>query len=154
MNKVILTGRLTSDPEVRYSTGEKNTAMVSFSLAVNRRFTNREDPSAQTADFPRCTAFGKTAEFIGKYFKKGMKADIEGRIQTGRYQNKEGQTVYTTDVVVENVEFGESKGSSGGGTESHNTTPRSNSGGFDGGYQKQQSFINIPEGVDEQLPFT
>lgn len=115
MNKVILTGRLVADPEVRWTQGQNSTAVASFTLAVNRGYVKKDDPNAVTADFPRCQCFGKTAEFVEKYFKKGQKADIVGRIQTGKYQNKEGQTVYTTDVIVENIEFGESKGSGNGG---------------------------------------
>jgi len=98
MNKVCLTGRLTNDPEIR----EGENPVARFTLAVNRRV-------GDDADFPRCVAFGKTAEFVSNYFKKGMKMDIVGRIQTGSYQNKDGQTVYTTEVICEEIEFGESK---------------------------------------------
>lgn len=107
MNKVIIIGRFTRDPEVKYSTGENATATARFSLAVNRRFKNKE--GNYDADFINCVAFGKTAEFIEKYFTKGMAIGITGRIQTGSYTNKEGQKVYTTDVVVEETEFVESK---------------------------------------------
>ena len=107
MKKVIIIGRFTRDPEIKYSTGENATATARFSLAVNRRFKNKE--GNYDADFINCVAFGKTAEFIEKYFTKGMAIGITGRIQTGSYTNKEGQKVYTTDVVVEETEFVESK---------------------------------------------
>ena len=107
MNKVIIIGRFTRDPEIKYTTGENATATARFSLAVNRRFKNKE--GNYDADFINCVAFGKTAGFIEKYFTKGMAIGITGRIQTGSYTNKEGQKVYTTDVVVEETEFVESK---------------------------------------------
>ena len=107
MNKVIIIGRFTRDPEIKYSTGENATATARFSLAVNRRFKNKE--GNYDADLINCVAFGKTAEFIEKYFTKGMAIGITGRIQTGSYTNKEGQQVYTSDVVVEETEFVESK---------------------------------------------
>ena len=106
MNSVQLVGRLTRDPEVRYTEG--GSSIVRFALAVDRRFKGENGP---TADFPNCVAFGKTAEFIEKYFHKGMRMGCQGRIQTGSYTNNDGQKVYTTDVVVENCEFVESKGS-------------------------------------------
>ena len=144
MNKVILMGRLTRDPEVRYG-GANNSAVARFSLAVDRRF--KRDGDEQTADFINCVAFGKTAEFLEKYARKGTKFVVEGRIQTGSYTNKEGQKVYTTDVVCENVEFAESKNSQGGASS------------FDGGAGFAPSsdagdgFMNIPDGIDEELPF-
>ena len=107
MNKVVIIGRFTRDPEIKYTTGENATATARFSLAANRRFKNKE--GNYDADFINCVAFGKTAEFIEKYFTKGMAIGITGRIQTGSYTNKEGQKVYTTDVVVEETEFVESK---------------------------------------------
>ncbi len=110
MNKVIMMGRLTKDPEVRYSTGDKPMAIARYTLAVDRRFTARKD-GEQTADFINCVAFGKSGEFAEKYFRKGIKVAVTGRIQTGSYTNKDGQKVYTTDVVVEEQEFAESKGS-------------------------------------------
>lgn len=137
MNSVQLTGRLTRDPEVRYTDG--GLSIASFTLAVNRRFKQDGGPGA---DFIRCVAFGKTAEFIEKYFTKGRKMDLNGRIQTGSYTNQEGQKVYTTDIVVENVEFGESKASN-----EHNSNFNQDSGGIDDG------FMNIPEGLDEEMPF-
>ena len=107
MNKVIIIGRFTRDPEIKYSTGENATATARFSLAVNRRFKNKE--GNYDADFINCVAFGKTAELIEKYFTKGMAIGITGRIQTGSYINNEGQKVYKTEVVVEETEFVESK---------------------------------------------
>ena len=106
MNKVILTGRFTRDPEIKCT--NDGTSIARFSIAVNRRFA--KEGSDQKADFLNCIAFGKSAEFIEKYFSKGMKADLSGRIQTGSYTNRDGQKVYTTDIVVEEIEFGESKG--------------------------------------------
>ena len=141
MNSVQLTGRLTRDPEVGYSNG--GTTVARFTLAVNRRFTQENGP---TADFIRCVAFGKTAEFIEKYFTKGRKMDLNGRIQTGSYENQEGQKVYTTDIVVENAEFGESKTSTDirGSNAAQNHTPQYHEDGF----------MNIPDGIDEEFPFS
>lgn len=110
MNKVIVVGRLTRDPEMKYTTGESATAIARFSLAVNRKFKNAD--GEYEADFINCVAFGKTAEFVEKYFNKGMAMGIVGRIQTGSYTNKDGQKVYTTEVVVEETEFVESKNKS------------------------------------------
>ena len=144
MNKVILMGRLTRDPEVRYSQGENATAVARFTLAVDRRF-RRDDAST---DFIGCVAFGRNAEFIEKYFRQGTKALITGRIQTGSYTNRDGQKVYTTDVVVEDQEFAESKNASG-----------SNDAGFAPMSRPMPSaaigdgFMNIPDGIDEELPF-
>ena len=107
MNKVILMGRLTRDAEIRYSQGESSTAIARFSLAVDRRF--RRDNDEQSADFINCVAFGRTAEFLERFGRKGTKFVLEGRIQTGSYTNKDGQRVYTTDVVAENVEVAESR---------------------------------------------
>lgn len=141
MNSVQLTGRLTRDPEVNYSNG--GTTVARFTLAVNRRFTQENGP---TADFIRCVAFGKTAEFIEKYFRKGRKMDLNGRIQTGSYENQEGQKVYTTYIVVENAEFGESKTSTDnrGSNATQNHTPQYHEDGF----------MDIPDGIDEELPFS
>ena len=146
MNKVILMGRLTRDPEVRYSQGEQATAIARYTLAVDRRFKRDGD---QTADFIGCVAFGKLGEFAEKYLRKGTKVVVTGRIQTGSYTNKDGQRVYTTDVVAENVEFAESKNASGGGDNSGfnpSDRPSPSSAAGDG-------FMNIPDGIDEELPF-
>ncbi|MCR5754765.1 MAG: single-stranded DNA-binding protein [Acetatifactor sp.] len=145
MNKVILIGRLTRDPEVRYTSGENPTAIARYTLAIDRKFKKDGEPSA---DFINCVAFGKNGEFAEKYLRKGVKIAMVGRIQTGSYTNKDGQKVYTTDVVVEEHEFAESKNASG-----------ENSGSNGGGYIGQQSgsvnegFMNIPDGIDEELPF-
>ena len=145
MNKVILMGRLTRDAEVRYSQGENSTAIARFSLAVDRRF--RRDGDEQTADFINCVAFGRTAEFLERFGRKGTKFVLEGRIQTGSYTNKDGQRVYTTDVVVEEQEFAESKSASesnAGFAPAERPAPSSAAG---------DGFMNIPDGIDEELPF-
>ncbi len=145
MNKVILMGRLTRDPEVRYSQGEQATAVARYTIAVDRRF--RRDGDQQTADFIPCVAFGRLGEFAEKYLRKGTKIVITGRIQTGSYNNRDGQRVYTTDVVVEECEFAESKNSSGehaGFTPAERPSPSSAAG---------DGFMNIPDGIDEELPF-
>lgn len=146
MNKVILMGRLTRDPEVRYSQGDASTAIARFSLAVDRRF--KRDGDDQTADFINCVAFGKTAEFMERYARKGTKFVVEGRIQTGSYTNKDGQKVYTTDVVVENVEFAESKASGDNNNGGYVPADRPSPSGAAG-----DGFMNIPDGIDEELPF-
>ena len=143
MNKVQLVGRLTRDPEIRYSQGENATATARFSVAVNRRFKNSE--GNYDADFINCVAFGKSAEFVEKYFKKGMAIGLTGRIQTGSYTNKDGQKVYTTDVVVEETEFVESKGTSS--ADNSNTSRPAPSA------VNNNDFMSIPDGVDEELPF-
>ena len=140
MNKVILMGRLTRDPEVRYSQGEQATAIARYTLAVDRRFKRDGD---QTADFIGCVAFGKPGEFAEKYLRKGTKVVVTGRIQTGSYTNKDGQRVYTTDVVVEEQEFCESKQNQ---QSSGIIQPNSN--------VDSNGFMSIPDGVeDEGLPF-
>jgi single-strand DNA-binding protein len=147
MNKVILMGRLTRDAEIRYSQGENSTAIARFTLAVDRRF--RRDNDEQTADFISCVAFGRTAEFLERFGRKGTKFVLEGRIQTGSYTNKEGQRVYTTDVVVNEVEFAESKNASSGGGSDYNRAPSAPSPSGAAG----DGFMNIPDGIDEELPF-
>ena len=133
MNSVQLLGRLARDPEVRYTDG--GATIASFTLAVDRKF---KQENGETADFISCKAFGKTAEFIEKYFSKGKKLALNGRIQTGSYTNKEGAKVYTTEVIVENVEFVESKGAENGGGSAN---------------VKNDDFMNVPDGLDEELPF-
>ncbi|MBQ3599618.1 MAG: single-stranded DNA-binding protein [Lachnospiraceae bacterium] len=141
MNKVILMGRLTRDPEVRYTSGENALAVARFSLAVDRRFKRQGDD--QTADFISCVTFGKTAEFVEKYLRQGTKITVSGRIQTGSYTNKDGQKVYTTDVVLDEVEFAESKNASNGGEQVPGKMPTDADG-----------FMNIPDGLsDDELPF-
>ena len=146
MNKVILMGRLTRDAEIRYSQGESSTAIARFSLAVDRRF--RRDKEEQTADFINCVAFGRTAEFLERFGRKGTKFVLEGRIQTGSYTNKDGQRVYTTDVVAENVEFAESKNNSSAGNDFGGAPSAPSPSGAAG-----DGFMNIPDGIDEELPF-
>ena len=148
MNKVILMGRLTRDPEVRYSQGENPTAIARYTLAVDRRF-RRSNDGDQSADFIGCVAFGKSGEFAEKYFRQGLKVIVTGRIQTGSYTNKDGQKVYTTDVVVEDQEFAESKAVSdanSGGFRASAPSPAPSAPAGDG-------FMNIPDGIDEELPF-
>ena len=146
MNKVILMGRLTRDPEVRYSQGDQPLCIARYTLAVDRKRTKaNEDPGA---DFISCIAFGHNGEFAEKYLKKGTKIAIEGRIQTGSYTNKDNQKVYTTDVVVESQEFAESKGS-GMSEEDKAARDQAAMRGYTGG----DGFMNIPEGIDEELPF-
>lgn len=140
MNSVNITGRLTRDPDVRYSNG--GSTIARFTLAVDRRYKTENGP---TADFIGCITFGKSAEFVEKYFQKGMKMELSGRIQTGSYTNQEGVKVYTTDVVAEQIGFGESKSASQHG----NPAPANN------GYSPEDAdgFMNVPDGIDEELPF-
>lgn len=151
MNKVILMGRLTRDPDVRYSAGENSTALARYTLAVDRRFHRDGDA---TADFIGCVAFGRQAEFAEKYLRQGTKIAITGRIQTGSYTNREGQKVYTTDVVVEEQEFAESKnagGNNGGYSAPQHNNPAPSANTSDLG--SADGFMNIPDGIDEELPF-
>ncbi len=155
MNKVILMGRLTRDPEVRYSQGENPLAIARYTLAVDRRQARSNNGDEQTADFINCVAFGRTGEFAERYLRKGTKIAVTGRIQTGSYTNKDGVRVYTTEVVVEDHEFCESRNAAG------------NDGGFNGGFNggfaggnsapapsgAGDGFMNIPDGIDEELPF-
>lgn len=142
MNKVILMGRLTRDPDVRYTQGEEPMAIARFTLAVDRR--GKRDGEA-SADFPSCVCFRRTAEFIEKYAHQGTKLVVVGRIQTGSYTNRDEQKVYTTDVVVEEAEFAESKAAADRNTQQ--TPPLSPDTGADG-------FMNIPDGIEEELPFS
>jgi len=162
MNKVILCGRLTKDPEVRYSQGDRQMAIARYTLAVDRRGSRRSNDGSnneQTADFIQCVAFDRAAEFAEKYLRQGTKMIVTGRLQTGSYTNRDGQRVYTTDVIVEEQEFAESKNASQG----------SGSQSFSGSFQQRETsshpsaapvadagdgFMNIPDGVeDEGLPF-
>ena len=190
MNKVILMGRLTRDPDVRYQNGDTQLGIARYTLAVDRKVRrDNNDPNAQTADFISCISFGRGAQFAEQYLHKGTKLVVTGRIQTGKYTNKDGQTVYTTDVVVEDQEFAESKqvaaqnGVQTGATQ--NNAPQQNYAAQN--YQSQpnrqqaqrqtqnqaanpsqqyvqqtmqnmqqqtaEGFIDIPEGIDEDLPF-
>lgn len=143
MNKVVLVGRLVRDPEVRYSQGEKSTAICRYTLAVDRRFKKENE---QTADFIPCISFGKTAEFAEKYFQKGLRVSVAGRIQTGSYTNKDGVKVYTTDVVVEEHEFAQSRSEQSSNNSGQNQNGNTNTSDNDG-------FMNIPDGIDDELPF-
>ena len=138
MNKVLLCGRLTRDPEVRY--GDNQKAVARFSLAVDRKFTREGDP---TADFFNCTAFGKSAEFVEKYLQKGTKMIVIGHIQNDTYTNKDGQTVYSVQIIVDEMEFAESKRSQEGSSQQAAPQVESASGGF----------MNMPAGIDDELPF-
>ncbi|MBQ9550391.1 MAG: single-stranded DNA-binding protein [Lachnospiraceae bacterium] len=151
MNVVALVGRLTRDPDIRQSQGENPTVVARYTLAVDRRF-NRNGNADQTADFISMVSFGKTAEFIEKYIHKGTKICVRGRIQTGSYTNKDGQKVYTTDVVGEDVEFAESKKASDSydGGSSYNSAALESSGS---GSVVDDGFINVPDGINEELPF-
>ena len=153
MNRVILMGRLTRDPEVRYSQGERSMAIARYTLAVDRRGRRGQDSSVeqQTADFINCVAFDRAAEFAEKYFRQGMRVLVSGRIQTGSYVNKEGQKVYTTEVILDDQEFADSKGAAsemgGYAQAAPSQRPAPTSAIGDG-------FMNIPDGVeDEGLPF-
>ena len=181
MNKVILMGRLTRDPEVRYTQGDNPMCIARYTLAVDRRFSRGGNNDGNSADFIPCVVFGKSAEFTEKYLKKGTKMAITGRIQTGSYTNKDGVKVYTTEVVVEDQEFAESKnaasgggnyggnGNYGGGYNSGNNYNGGGSSNNGGAYQAPRNsapapspapstdsldgFMNIPDGIDEELPF-
>ena len=148
MNKVILMGRLTRDPEVRYSQGDSQMAIARFSLAVDRRFKRQGD--TVTADFFNCTAFGKQGEFVEKYLKQGTKVLVTGRIQNDNYTNKEGQKVYSVQIIVEEIEFAESKsaGTNNGG--SIQNLPLDNT---IEPMAPDEGFMNIPDGIDSSLPF-
>lgn len=150
MNKVILMGRNTRNPEIRYTQGEDSKTVARFTLAVDRRY---KQEGQQSADFISCIAFGKTAEFMERYTRQGTKLVVEGRIQTGNYTNRDGNKVYTTDVVVENVEFAESKNASES-NQSQNTQNGSSPSRPAPAMSMTEGFMNIPDGVeDEGLPF-
>ena len=151
MNRAILMGRLTRDPEVRYTQDERGMAIARYTLAIDRRGRRNQDGNEQTADFINIVVFDRAGEFAEKYFRQGMRVLVSGRIQTGSYTNKDGQRVYTTDIIADDQEFADSKNSAGGN-------------GDNGGYQPTSraaqpsavgdGFMNIPDGVeDEGLPF-
>lgn len=146
MNKVILMGRLTRDPEVKYTQGENTMAIARYTLAVDRRF-KRDGEAA--ADFISCVAFGKQAEFAEKYLRQGIRIVVTGRIQTGSYTNRDGNKVYTTDVVIEEQEFAESKNSSTAGSSNTQSSTAAGQPTVD-----PDGFMNIPDGIDEELPFS
>ena len=146
MNRVILMGRLTKDPDIRYTQGERSMAIARYTLAVDRRGRRGQDNAEQqTADFINCVAFDRAAEFAEKYFRQGMRVLVSGRIQTGSYVNQEGRKVYTTEVILDDQEFADSKGASGRGPEQRQVQ------GADIG----EGFMSIPDGIeDEGLPFS
>ena len=149
MNRVILMGRLTRDPNISYSQGGDNMAIARFTLAVDRRGRRQDGADQQNADFIGCVCFGSQAEFAEKYLRQGTKVAVTGRIQTGSYTNKDGQKVYTTDVVLDDIEFAESKNAQGGGDANYSyqapQRPAPSAAG--------DGFMNIPDGIDEELPF-
>ncbi len=170
MNKVVLMGRLARDPDIRYTQGDSPMCIARYTLAVDRRFT-RSNQDGQTADFISCVAFGKSGEFVEKYCHKGTKLVVSGRIQTGSYTNRDGQKVYTTDVVAEDQEFAESKNAQaqnvGGGYSRPASAPASSNGSAptasfapsqNSSSQQpapaEDGFMNIPDGIDEELPFS
>lgn len=144
MNKVILMGRLTRNPEVRYGAGENSTAVARYTIAVERRFKRDGE---QSTDFIGCVAFGRNAEFAEKYLRQGTKIVLTGRIQTGSYTNRDGQKVYTTDIVVEEQEFAESKAATAGNGDQNNYSRPAAAADAEG-------FMNIPDGIDDELPFS
>lgn len=144
MNKVILMGRLTRNPEVRYGTGENSTAVARYTIAVDRRFKRDGE---QNADFIGCVAFGRNAEFAEKYLRQGTKIVLTGRIQTSSYTNRDGQKVYTTDIVVEEQEFAESKAATAGNGGQNNYSRPAAAADVEG-------FMIIPDGIDDELPFS
>ena len=172
MNKVVLMGRLTRDPDIRHTMGENQTVVARYTLAVDRRF--KRDGADGNADFISMVSFGRTAEFIDKYVHKGTKLVVSGRIQTGSYTNKDGVKVYTTDVVAEEVEFAESKkvaDSYGGGSDysdrgsdysgrggsyqgnDYSASEPQSSSGSSSDSSLEDGFMNVPDGIDEELPF-
>ena len=190
MNRVILMGRLTRDPEVRYTQGDNPMCIARYTLAVDRRFTSGGNNDGNNADFIPCVVFGRSAEFTEKYLKKGTKIAVTGRIQTGSYTNKEGAKVFTTEVVVEDQEFAESRNAAQGGNggsyggnsnygggynnSSYNNGGNNYGGSYGGANQAPRNsapanrapapapetssdsldgFMNIPDGIDEELPF-
>ncbi|MCD7819402.1 MAG: single-stranded DNA-binding protein [Lachnospiraceae bacterium] len=153
MNKVILMGRLTRDPEVRYSAGDNSSAYARYTLAVDRRFRREGNGDQQTADFISCVVFGRGAEFAEKYLRQGTKIAITGRIQTGSYTNRDGQKVYTTDVIVEEQEFAESKAASAGQGGGYQRPAAPAAAPMPSQASAGDGFMNIPDGIDEELPF-
>ena len=147
MNKVILMGRLTRDPEIRYSQGDSQLAIGKFSIAVDRKFKKQGD--TVTADFFNCTAFGKQAEFVEKYLKQGTKIVVIGRIQNDNYTNKEGQKVYSVQIMVEEIEFAESKSAAASNAGSFQNMPMSNTEPM----APEEGFMNITDGIKSTLPF-
>lgn len=144
MNKVILMGRLTRDPEVRYPQDAERSIVARFSIAVDRKYKQQGGPEA---DFFNCVCFGRSAEFVEKYLKKGTKMLITGRVQNENYTNRDGQKVYAVQILVDEMEFAESKGRE---TQQNNTGQQAYPAGA---YPGDDGFMNIPDGIDEELPF-
>lgn len=160
MNRVVLMGRLTRDPDVRYSQGEQSTAIARYTLAVDRRRSRSNQGDQQTADFISCVAFGRSGEFAEKYLHKGTKICVSGRIQTGSYTRQDGTKVYTTDVVVEDQEFAESRNAQSAGPDYGGYAGADNAGAAAPSMNSSAAtssaidgFMNIPDGIDEELPF-
>lgn len=160
MNRVVLMGRLTRDPDVRYSQGEQSTAIARYTLAVDRRRSRSNQGDQQTADFISCVAFGRSGEFAEKYLHKGTKICVSGRIQTGSYTRQDGTKVYTTDVVVEDQEFAESRNAQSAGPDYGGYAGADNAGTVAPSMNSSAAtssaidgFMNIPDGIDEELPF-
>ena len=149
MNKVILMGRLTRDPDVKYTAGDNPMAIARYTLAVDRRFKKENEA---TADFISCVAFSRAAEFAERYFRQGIRIVVSGRIQTGSYTSREGNKVYTTDVVVEEQEFAESKNNTAGNNNAQDNTAAGQPIGNT--TVDADGFMNIPDGIDEELPFS
>ena len=147
MNKAQLIGRLTKDPVVRYSQGNEPMAVARFTLAVDRRKSKKEGDNSQTADFINCVAFGKTGEFVEKYAKKGTKFGLSGHIQTGSFQHKDGYTVYTTEVVVDEMEFCESTNANAGSGSAPASQGQAQS------QPQDNDFMNVPDEIEDELPF-
>ena len=162
MNRVVLMGRLTRDPDVRYSQGDQSMAIARYTLAVDRRRGRSNQGDQQTADFISCVAFGKAGEFAEKYLHKGTKICVSGRIQTGSYTRQDGTKVYTTDVVVEDQEFAESRNAQTAGPDyssfqgadaGSNPAPAAHANDAASPSSAIDGFMNIPDGIDEELPF-
>ena len=148
MNKVILMGNLTRDPEIRYSQGENSLAIARFSIAVNRRFSRQGDTDT---DFFNCTAFGKQAEFVEKYFKQGSRMLLTGRVQSDNYTNKNGERVYSVQIMADEIEFAERKSTA----DANASRGASNFGGGapEPAMAADDDFMNIPDGIEDGLPF-
>ena len=153
MNRVILMGRLTRDPDIRYAQSGDNMAIARFTLAVDRRGRRDGGSDQQSADFIGCVAFGRQAEFAEKYLHQGTKIAVQGRIVTGSYTNKDGQKVYTTDVALDDIEFAESKASENSADANYSEGGSNNSTSRPAPSAVGDGFMNVPDGIDEELPF-